>query len=176
MTLRRVIVQADRLESGVDVLRQMRERPVTSNDLAQHVGCCWRKAKRVRRQSTLPVGISGSTRDETHQTAWEAHSQPLMGATATTLARMEEGQNHLITCPSGTQVTITPAGHPALIEAGTIPNNLVEAAIRTVKGTTRSTASSSSSRPTSSTHRRALGSQAEADRRGRQDVPVEDRG
>lgn len=68
MTLRRVIVQADRLESEVDVLRQMRERPVTSNDLAQHVELLLAQAKRVRRQSTLLVRDLGALRDETLQT------------------------------------------------------------------------------------------------------------
>lgn len=59
-----------------------------------------------------------------------------MGAAATTLAGWKKAKNHLITCPSGTQVTITLPDIPALIEAGTIPNHLVEAAIGAVKGTT----------------------------------------
>ena len=61
-------MQADRLESEVDVLRQMRERPVTSNDLAQHVELLLAQAKRVRRQSTLLVRDLGAPRDETLQT------------------------------------------------------------------------------------------------------------
>lgn len=61
-------MQADRLESEVDVLRQMRERPVTSNDLAQHVELLLAQAKRVRRQSTLLVRDLGALRDETLQT------------------------------------------------------------------------------------------------------------
>ena len=68
MTLRRVIVQADKLESEVDVLRQMRDRPIGNVELSQHVELMLAQAKRVRRQSTLLVRDLGALRDETLQT------------------------------------------------------------------------------------------------------------
>ena len=50
---------------------------------------------------------------------------------------MEEGQEPPDYVPVRHAGHNHPAGHPALIEAGTIPNNLVEAAIGAVKGTTQ---------------------------------------
>ena len=74
----------------------------------------------------------------------------LMGAGHHT-GRMEEGQEPPDHVPVRHAGHITLPDIPALIEAGTIPNNLVEAAIGAVKAPRPSTASSSSSRPTSST-------------------------
>ena len=68
MTLRRVIVQADRLDSEVEVLRQMRDTPIGDVDLSTHVELMLAQAKRVRRQSTLLVRDLGALRDETLQT------------------------------------------------------------------------------------------------------------
>lgn len=61
-------MQADKLESEVDVLRKMRERSITGDDLTQHVELLLGQAKRVRRQSTLLVRDLGALRDETLQT------------------------------------------------------------------------------------------------------------
>lgn len=61
-------MQADKLESEVDVLRQMRERPIIDDELTQHVELLLGQAKRVRRQSTLLCRDLGALRDETLQT------------------------------------------------------------------------------------------------------------
>ena len=51
MTLRRVIVQADRLDSEVEVLRRMRDTPVGDVDLSTHVELMLAQTKRVRSAS-----------------------------------------------------------------------------------------------------------------------------